>query len=120
MSAVHFLDPVDYISGKISKKYRTVYNRRRDSDKRYTQVRDARTTPPTSKEMAHHTKFKTCVQAANERSQDLMNMTQDQASYREARKLKGCKYHTFHGWLVGKAFEYYIEGSHSVVWPERL
>ena len=120
MSAVYFLDPIDYISGKISKKYRTVYNRRRASDKRYTQVRDARTTPPTAKEMAQHTKFRTCVQAANERAQDLMSMTQDQAAYSNAKKTAGFKYHSFRGWLVGKAFENYNDNTGKVVWPESL
>ena len=120
MSAVYFLDPIDYISGKISKKYRTVYNRRRASDKRYTQVRDARTTPPTAKEMAQHTKFRTCVLAANERAQDLINMTQDQTAYREAKKAAGFKYHSFRGWLVAQAFQYYNDSTGKVVWPEHL
>ena len=45
MSHVHFLDPIDYISGKISRKFRTVYLRRKTSDRRFTQVRSARNTP---------------------------------------------------------------------------
>ena len=81
---------------------------------------EPRSTPPTAKEMALHTKFRTCVQAANERAEDLMNMTQDQAAYSEAKKSAGFKYHTFRGWLVAKAFQYYSEQSHSVVWPQNL
>ena len=115
-----FLDPIDYISGKISRKFRTIYNRRKDSDRRYTQVRDARKSPPTSKEMAQHTKFRTCLLAARERAEDLMNMTQDQAAYNTAKKSAGFKYHTFRGWLTAKAWQYYSEQSHSVVWPESL
>ena len=79
-----------------------------------------RTTPPTAKEMALHTKFKTCQQAARERAQDLTHMTQDQEAYREARKAANFKYHSFRGWMTGKAFENYKEETHSVVWPESL
>ena len=120
MGKPFFLDPIDYISGKISRKFRTVYNRRKDSDRRYTQVRNARTTPPSAKEMAHHTKFRTCAIAANERAQDLMHMTQDQEAYREAKKAAGFKYHTFRGWLVAKAVQYYNDSTGKVVWPEHL
>ena len=79
-----------------------------------------RSTPPTAKEMALHTKFKTCQQAARERAQDLTHMTQDQEAYREARKAANFKYHSFRGWMTGKAFENYKEETHSVVWPESL
>ena len=79
-----------------------------------------RTTPPSAREMALHTKFKTCVQAANERSMDLMNMTQDQAAYSTAKQVSGFKYHSIRGWLVAKAFQYYSDNTHSVVWPESL
>ena len=120
MAQVVYLDPIDHVSGKISKKYRTVYNYRKASKRKFTQVRDARTTPPTSKEMALHTKFRTVRLAALERAQDLMHMTQDQASYNEARKASGFKYTTFNGWLFAKGWENYKEESHSVVWPERL
>ena len=76
-----------------------------------------RSTPPTAKEMALHTKFRTVSQARDERSQDLMNMTQDQEAYRKARKVTGFKYHSFRAWLFAKAWENYKEDSHSVVWP---
>ena len=97
-----------------------MYNYRKASRRKFTQVRDARTTPPTSKEMALHTKFRTVRLAALERAQDLMHMTQDQASYNEAKKAAGFKYTTFNGWLFAKGWENYKEESHSVVWPERL
>ena len=119
MAQVVYLDPIDHVSGKISKKYRTVYNYRKASKRKYTQVRDTRTTPPTANEMALHTKFRTVRLAALERAQDLMNMTQDQAAYAEARKVTGFKYTTFNGWLFAKAWENYKDESHSVIWPEQ-
>ena len=120
MADVVYLDPIDHVSGKISKKFRTVYNYRKASKRKYTQVRDARSTPPTAKEMALHTKFRTVALARNERAQDLMHITQDQAAYTEARKATGFKYTTFFGWLFAKAWEYYNDNTGKVVWPENL
>ena len=57
MSHVHFLDPIDYISGKISRKFRTVYLRRKTSDRRFTQVRSARNTPLKPREVAVRQRF---------------------------------------------------------------
>ena len=43
MGQVVFQDPVHHISGKISKKYRTTYNYRKASERKYTSIRS---TPP--------------------------------------------------------------------------
>ena len=122
MGKVFFLDPVDYISGKISQKFRTIYNRRRVSDRRYTQVRDDRNTPPSVEELERRLKFKTVRQAAQTRSMTLSTLTQDQMKFIAEKKAQGAsfKYSTFRGWLFGKAWKYYDESSNSVVWPQNL
>ena len=116
------MDPVDYISGKISKKYRTIYNRRRVSDRRYTQVRGDRTTPVSVEEKARQEKFKVVRQAAIERSMDLMHLTYDQMDFMEERKAKGAafKYTTYKGWLFGKAWKCYDDNTGQVTMPDRL
>ena len=48
MGKVVFDDPVHHISGRISKKYRTCYNYRKWSDRKYTSVHGDRTTPTAS------------------------------------------------------------------------
>lgn len=109
MGKVHFLDPVDYISGKISQKYRTVYNRRRISDRRYTSVRGDRTTPFSAEETARQEKFRVVRQAAIQRSMDLSHLTYDQMDFVEERKVMGAAfmYTTYKGWLFGKAWKCY-------------
>ena len=122
MGKVYFLDPVDYISGKISQKYRTVYNRRRVSDRRYTSVRGDRATPVSAEETARQEKFRIVRQAAIQRSMDLSKLTYDQMDFVEERKTKGSafKYSTYKGWLFGKAWKCYDESTHQVTMPERL
>ena len=122
MGKVHFLDPVDYISGKISKKFRTVYNRRRISDRRYTSVHGDRTTSASVEEIEHRLKFKTVRLAALNRSMDLSHLTYDQMDFIAEKKAKGSafKYSTFKGWLFGKAYKCYNESTNTVTMPERL
>ena len=76
-----FLDPIDYISGKISRKYRTIYNRRKDNDRRYTQVRGERTTQPSSKELKLRERFTAISAAVRARQADLTKITTDQEAY---------------------------------------
>lgn len=122
MGKVHFLDPVDYISGKISKKFLTVYNRRRVSDRRYTSVRGDRTTPVSAEETARQEKFRVVRQAAIQRSMDLSHLTYDQMDFIAERKAKGAafKYSTYKGWLFGKAWKCYDNSTGQVTLPERL
>ena len=69
MSHVAFLDPIDYVSGKLSKKTRTTYCYRPASlsekgiDRRYTQIRGKRSTPYTAAELARFDKFSAVAKA---------------------------------------------------------
>ena len=57
MSKVVFLDPIDHVSGKLSKKSRVTYMYKSDTDRKYTQIRGKRTTPYTAAELARFDKF---------------------------------------------------------------
>ena len=63
MSKVVFLDPIDHVSGKLSKKSRVTYCYRhaglseKGEDRRYTQIRGKRSTPYTAAELARFDKF---------------------------------------------------------------
>ena len=62
MSKVVFLDPIDHVSGKLSRKSRVTYCYRQNSneagdDRKYTQIRGKRTTPYTAAELARFDKF---------------------------------------------------------------
>ena len=122
MGKVVFEDPVHHISGRISKKYRTCYNYRRWSERKYTSVHGDRTTPASTEELKVRARFKVVRQAALERSMDLMHLTYDQMDFVAERKAQGSafKYTTYKGWLFGKAWKCYDESTNTVNMPERL
>ena len=116
MGKVVFEDPVDYISGKISKKKQTVFNRRRASDKRYTQVRGERNGDPTPIELAQRERFRIVREAAQERMMDVEKVTVDRAEWRAALK-KGDKHTTLFGFVFAKCYKYYDKDTKTVVCP---
>lgn len=122
MGKVVFEDPIHHISGKISKKYRTCYNYRKWSDRRYTSIHGDRTTAASVEEIEHRLRFKVVRQAAQNRAMDLMHLTYDQMDFIAERKEKGAnfKYTTYKGWLFGKAWKCYNESTHEVNMPDRL
>jgi hypothetical protein len=122
MADVVFEDPIHHISGKISRKYRTCYNYRRWSGRKYTSIHGDRTTPVSAEEKARQERFKVVRLAARSRAMDLMHLTYDQMDFAEERKAKGAafKYTTYNGWLFGKAWKCYDESTNQVNLPERL
>ena len=122
MADVVFEDPIHHISGKISRKYRTCYNDRRWSGRKYTSIHGDRTTPVSAEEKARQERFKVVRLAARSRAMDLSKLTYDQMDFIEERKAKGSafKYTTYKGWLFGKAWKCYDESTNQVNMPERL
>ncbi|MBQ7439875.1 MAG: hypothetical protein IJV28_07925 [Paludibacteraceae bacterium] len=121
MGKVVYEDPVHHISGKISKKYRTCYNYRKWSDRKYTSVQGDRTTPASTEELAQRQKFRVVRLAALNRSKDLSHLTYDQMDFIEEKKTRpNFKYTTYKGWLFGKAWKCYDESTNTVNMPERL
>ena len=103
MGKVVFEDPVHHISGKISKKFRTIYNLRKASQNKFTSVRGERLSQPSAAELEQRNKFKRARQAAEARAMDLTQVTQDQAAYKAARQA-GDKHTTFRGWLFAQEY----------------
>ena len=121
MGKVVFDDPVHHISGRISKKYRTCYNYRKWSDRKYTSVHGDRTTPASTEELEQRLKFKVVRLAALDRSKNLTYLTYDQIDFINEKKTKpNFKYTTYRGWLFGKAWKCFNESTHEVNMPERL
>ena len=120
MGKVVFEDPIEHISGKISKKFRTCYNFRRASKRKYTSVRGDRTTPVGENELAIRNKFRVVRLAAQERAMDLSKVSADQEVFIAERKVEGFKYTTYKGWLFAKAYKYYDEQTGTVQWPSSL
>ena len=63
MSKVVFLDPVDHVSGKLSKKSRATYMYKAENDRKYTQIRGKRKTPYSADELARFDKFAAVARA---------------------------------------------------------
>ena len=69
MSKVTFLDPIDHVSGKLSKNSRVTYCFRPASmsehgeERKYTQIRGKRSTPYTAAELARFDKFSAVAKA---------------------------------------------------------
>ena len=63
MAQVVYLDPIDHVSGKLSKKSRVTYMYKADTDRKYTQIRGKRTTPYSADELARFEKFSTVSKA---------------------------------------------------------
>ena len=122
MAKVEYDDPIHHLSGKISRKYRTCYNYRRWSQRKYTSVHGDRTTPASTEELEQREKFRVVRLAAHNRSRDLMHLTYDQMDFIAEKKAKGAsfKYTTYRGWLFGKAWKCFNESTHEVNMPERL
>ena len=91
MATVVFEDPIHHISGKISKKYRTTYNYRKRSDRKYTSVhgeRDLQNHPYTEKETAQKAKFTTVGQAVRARMKDPTKINEDLAAFKAQTEYK--------------------------------
>lgn len=89
MSRVVFIDPIDHISGKIARKFRTVYCYRRSSDLRYTTVRGERTTQPSSAELDARERFAAVAHMVKVRRKDLTKIDDDQAAFLAQRNTPG-------------------------------
>ena len=121
MAKVEYDDPIHHLSGKISKKYRTCYNYRKWSNRKYTSIHGDRTTPASTEELEQREKFRVVRLAALNRSKDLMHLTYDQIDFINEKKTKpNFKYTTYRGWLFGKAWKCFNESTHEVNMPERL
>ena len=88
MAQVVYEDPIHHLSGKISKKYRTTYNYRKLSERKYTSVRGERTTPVTEKERTWRTQFAQIAQMTRERLEDPAFMASDMSAFAKQSKHK--------------------------------
>ena len=75
-----------------------------------------RSTPPSPTEIERRTQFGYVAAAVKARKQDLMSITADQAAFAAASKEPGFKYHSYHGWLFGRAWKGYNPTTHEVTW----
>ena len=119
MADVVYQDPIEHLSGKISKKYRTCYNYRKTSKRKYTSVHGDRAVPYNETEVAIHNQFRVVRAAVQARVTNLSYVVQDQRAFKEMRA-NGGKWTTYRGWLFAKAWDNYNPETNQVVWPASL
>ena len=94
MAKVTYLDPIDHLSGKISKQSRTTYMHRSAAtsnpamlaNPNFTHVRGQRTTAASQSEVAYRTRFGKICTAARSRMQDASKIAADIAAFKAQRQ----------------------------------
>ena len=81
MGKVVFEDPIHHISGKIAKKFRTIYNYMKATGLKYTSVHGERTTQPSTKELKARERFTAVAAMVRARKIDLSKIVTDQEAF---------------------------------------
>ena len=81
MGKVVFEDPIHHISGKIAKKFRTIYNYMKATGLKYTSVHGERTTQPGTKELKARERFAGVAAMVTARRADLTKIVADQQAF---------------------------------------
>ena len=81
MGKVVFEDPIHHISGKIAKKFRTIYNYMKATGLKFTSVRGERTSQPNATELALRERFTEVSAMVRTRRKDLNKISQDQLDF---------------------------------------
>ena len=81
MGKVVFEDPIHHISGKIAKKFRTVYNYMKATGLKYTSVHGERSTLPSTKELKARERFTAVAAMVRARKIDLSKIVTDQENF---------------------------------------
>ena len=97
MAKVEYAFPVDKVHGRISKQHKVGFAHRKATKKNYTTVYGVRSTAPSTSEVAHRTKFATCVANTRTRMTDPVQNPIDQVGY-----AKQSKYPTFYGYVFSQ------------------
>lgn len=88
MARIEYAFPVDKIHGKVAKSHKIGFAHRTSSKLNYSVEYGKRSTPFSTDEVAHQTKFGIVANAARARMQDPSKMTADQEAFREQTKYK--------------------------------
>ena len=81
MGKVVFEDPIHHISGKIAKKFRTIYNYMKATGLKYTSVHGERSTQPSTKELKARERFTAVAAMVRARKIDLSKIVTDQENF---------------------------------------
>ena len=81
MGKVVFEDPIHHISGRIAKKFSTIYNYMKATGLKYTSVHGERSTQPSTKELKARERFAGVAAMVTARRADLTKIVADQQAF---------------------------------------
>lgn len=101
MAKVVYIEPIDYISGKIAKKHKLSFSHRKAATSNtgipnFTSLRGPRTTKVKASEIAARTRFAEINRMKKERKADLMHQAQDQAAFKAQSQYKTFNQYLWH------------------------
>jgi len=105
MAKVHYLDPIDYLSGKISKRHRTTYCYRQTTDRRYTTVYTTPTGAPTAAQQSTKQKFSQAAQQTNTIMMDVDQLELYRTAWRNLIRSGNRTYSTLRGYIFAQVYK---------------
>ena len=104
MSKVVFIDPIDHISGKISRKHRTTFCYRTATGAKYTQQYTTPTVAPTAAQLANNAKFRQAAQQTNAIMADVTQVQTYSTQWRTHMQSSHPRYRTLRGFVFAKVY----------------
>lgn len=105
MAKVVYLDPIDHISGKISRKHRTVYCYRTGTGAKYTSIYTTPTGDPTAAQQASIAKFRQAAQQTNTIMMDIDRLESYRTAWRNQIKSGNLTYRTLRGYIFAQVYK---------------
>ena len=104
MAKVVYLDPIDHISGKISRKHRTVYYYRAGTGAKYTSIFTTPTGTPTAAQQACTAKFRQAAQQTNTIMMDVTAVEPYRTAWRNLIRSGNTTYKTLRGYIFSQIY----------------
>ena len=105
MAKVHYLDPIDYLSGKITKRHRTIYCYRYAIDCRYTTVHTTPTVAQSAAQLASIARFRQAAQQTNTIMADIAQVETYRTQWRAHMQSGHPRYRTLRGFIFAQVYQ---------------
>lgn len=105
MARVTYLDPIDHISGKISRKHRTIYCYLTATGTKFTQTYTKPTGGPTAAQVVTMTKFRQTALQTNTIIKDVEQVQAYRTLWRTHLQSAHPRYKTLHGFIFAQVYQ---------------
>ena len=104
MAKVSYLDPIDHIRGRISRKHRTVYYYRSATGAKYTQLYTKPSVSPSAAQLANTAKFRQAALQTNTIMADIALVETYRTAWRNALRNGTTAYRTLRGYIFAQVY----------------